>query len=41
MHDRQYRQQLSWHGECVGIVHEFGISGLSFCLTRTPVRSPR
>jgi hypothetical protein len=28
MRDSQYRQQLSWHGECVAIVEEFGTSEL-------------
>jgi hypothetical protein len=29
MQVRQYRQQVPWHGECVGIVEEFGSSELS------------
>jgi hypothetical protein len=35
-----FRQQLSWHSECVGIVDEFGTSGLFFvqstCLQEPP-----
>jgi NAD(P)-dependent dehydrogenase (short-subunit alcohol dehydrogenase family) len=27
--DRQYHQPPPWHSECVGINHEFGLSGLS------------